>query len=166
MDPNEQKQQFSVALVRAVAAVCGLAYAEPGTDDDSIDATIARRGGGGTVRSPKLDLQLKCTGRPDFRDDVLAFPLLKKNYDELRPIDVMVPRILVVVALPDHDPNSWLTCSQDEYVAKRCAYWMSLRGRPDTLNDTSVTVHLPRTQVFDPLALHGMFDRLCTGNLP
>src|SRR5581483_7510794 len=63
MDLSQKKQEFSNAYVKAVAAVCGYATHQPSVDDDSVDLGIAARGGGGTVRSPKLDLQLKCTAR-------------------------------------------------------------------------------------------------------
>jgi hypothetical protein len=165
MDLNEQKQQFSVAFIRAVAAVCGLAYATPDTDDDSIDATIALRGGGGSVRSPKLDLQLKCSSNLAIGPDFVSFVLPVKNYDELRPSNVMVPRILVVVAV--HDTlTDWLKCSESEFAMRKCAYWLSLRDKEATPNSVSVTVQIPRRQQFDPPGLTNIFDRLKLSGLP
>ena len=165
MDINEQKQQFSVALVRAVAAVCGLAYATPDTDDDSIDATIALRGGGGTVRSPKLDVQLKCSSVVDSSGDEMSYPLPIKNYNELRAVDVMVPRILVVVLVPD-GLMDWLQWTEQQFTLRKCAYWLSLRGKPETENTSSVTVRLLRLQPFHSHALTDIFDRLKEHNLP
>lgn len=165
VDLNERKQQFSISLVRAVAAVCGLAYSIPGTDDDSVDATLARRGGGGTLRSPKLDLQLKCSGglKPSAQHVTFVLPI--KNYDELRPTDIMVPRILVVASVPA-DLDGWLTCSEDQFLLRNCAYWMSIRGFPDSANEASVTLHLPRAQIFDPAGVNSIFQRLSTNGLP
>jgi hypothetical protein len=165
MDLNEQKQQFSHAFVRAVVARCGLAYAVPETDDDSIDATLALRGGSGTVRSPKLDLQLKCTASITLTPTHLPFALPIKNYNELRPINVQVPRILVVVLVPD-DITKWMDCKEAEFALRQCAYWASLRGLPDTTNTTTETVHLARNQVFDPMQLDAIFARLKLGQLP
>jgi hypothetical protein len=165
MDQNEQKQQFSVAVVRAVAAVCGLAYATPDTDDDSIDATIARRGGGGSVRSPKLDLQLKCTSAHDMIGGELSYPVPVKNYDELRATDLMVPRILVMVLVPTA-VEEWMTCSPASLVLRKCAYWTSLRGLPDTGNTHTVNVQVPGSQPFDPAQLSAIFARLSANELP
>ena len=63
MDLAQQKQEFSKAYVKAIAAAAGYATQEPTVDDDSVDLGVVARGGGGTVRSPRLDLQLKCTAR-------------------------------------------------------------------------------------------------------
>lgn len=61
MHITHRQEAFSLAYVRAVAATAGFRV-QDGTqpDDDSVDLTIAARGPGGTVRSPKVDLQLKC----------------------------------------------------------------------------------------------------------
>ncbi len=60
---TERKQQFSIAYVRAIVSVAGFVVYEYAVDDDSIDIGIAAKGLMGTVRSPKLDIQLKCTSR-------------------------------------------------------------------------------------------------------
>ena len=164
MDLNEQKQQFSTAFVRAVAAQCGLAYAVPETDDDSIDATVARRGGGGSVRSPKLDLQLKCTAGvvlvPAQTHFAYALPL--KNYEELRPTNIQVPRLLVVVLVPDALAG-WMDCSEAAFALRSCAYWLSLRGMAPTTNETSVTLQIPRSNMFDSTSLEAIFGNLQLG---
>lgn len=165
MDIEEQKQQFSVAVARAVAAVCGLAYATPETDEDSIDATIALRGGGGTVRSPKLDVQLKCSSIVNSSSDEMSYALKIKNYNELRAADVMVPRILVVVLVPD-GLMEWMHWTEHHLMLKKCAYWLSLRGMPETANTSSVTVKLLKSQPFHPEALTAIFDRLKERDLP
>ncbi|MEO5365718.1 MAG: hypothetical protein H7831_05085 [Magnetococcus sp. WYHC-3] len=52
MDSNVQKEHFSEAYVRAVAAVAGYSVSRPGVDDDSVDLTISAPGGNGTLRAP------------------------------------------------------------------------------------------------------------------
>lgn len=165
MDLNEQKQQFSIAFVRAVAAQCGLAYSVPETDDDSVDATLALRGGNGTVRSPKLDIQLKCTADNKQTASHTPFFLPLKNYEELRPTNVQVPRILITVLVPDL-PINWIDCAEPAFTLRNCAYWMTLRGLPATPNATGETLHIPRTNLFTPVALDSIFNRLKLGQLP
>src|ERR1035438_9530389 len=92
VDINQKKEQYSNAFVHAAAAVAGFATSKPSVDDDSIDWTISQRGGGGTLRSPKLDVQLKCTEVANFNERCLKYPLPVKNYNELRPDNVQVPR--------------------------------------------------------------------------
>jgi len=60
MDLNTQKEQFSIAYVRAVAAVAGVKILRAEVDDDSIDIGFERSGG----CAAKLDLQLKCRPLP------------------------------------------------------------------------------------------------------
>ena len=165
MDLNAQKEQFSVAYVRAVAAVAGYNTGRLDVDDDSVDLTLAERGGRGTIRSPRLDLQLKCTEQAVLRPDRLAFELGLKNYDDLRPTDLATPRILVVVLVPA-DVDEWLDHSEQQLALRRCGYWVSLRGRSETPNAASVTIDIPRHQVFTPQAVTNLMATVGNGGAP
>ena len=165
MDPNAQKEQYSSAYLRAVAAVAGFKVYTSDVDDDSIDFGIGQRGGGGTIRSPKIELQLKCTSAEVLNDGHAAFPLKIKNYNDLRHEDFQVPRILVVVVVPG-DLEQWMVHSENSLALHHCGYWVSLRGMPATQNLETVTVHLPRTQCFDPPQLHAIMERVEGGGLP
>jgi len=162
---NDQKEQFSFAYVRAVAAVSCISVSEPTVDDDSIDLLFQRRGGGGIVRSPRVEAQVKCSEVAQLNDQHLAFPLPLKNYEELRPTDVLVPRILIVVTVPDN-LDDWLLHSEDELAVRRCGYWLSLRGSPQVPNGTNVTVHLPRINHFNAPQLQAIMQRIGNGYLP
>jgi len=86
---SQQKEQFSRAYVRAVAAAAGYGVAEPQVDDDSIDCTICSRGRLGKIHSPKVDLQLKCTtDQPGTMR--LAHRLKIKNFDDLRDTEYLL----------------------------------------------------------------------------
>ncbi len=63
MDINQQKEQFSITYIRAIAAVAGYSLYRPEIDNDSVDLGIVARGGTGIILSPRLELQLKCTAR-------------------------------------------------------------------------------------------------------
>ena len=95
----------------------------------------------------------------------VAFPLKIKNYDELRPTDVLVPRILIVVTVPDN-LGDWLNHSEQELAMRRCGYWLSLRGEPATTNTTSVTVQLARANQFTVAELGGLMQRIGNGQHP
>lgn len=100
-------------------------------------------------------MQLKCTEAMSNRNGYFSFPLPIKNYNDLRGDDLHVPRILVVVFVPD-TLESWLEQSEEQLLMKHCAYWVSLRDAPGTTNKTSVTVHLPRVQQFTVESLRSM----------
>jgi hypothetical protein len=165
MHIDQRKEQFSRAYVRAVAAVAGFTISEPEVDDDSVDLTLSVRGLRGTIRSPKLDAQLKCTHVADFSAVALRYPLKRKNYDDLIPTDVQVPRILIVVLVPS-DIANWLEQDHPQMTMRNCGYWVSLRGQAPSTNDTSVTVALPIAQTFNVDQLTNMMARIGVGNLP
>ena len=66
---------------------------------------------------------------------------------------------MVVVLVPDK-VEDWLQQSEIELCLKRCAYWVSLRGQPQTTNQTTVTVYLPRTNIFSVDALKTLMQRI------
>ena len=161
MTENEQKQQLSIAYVHAVAARAGYACQVINIDNDSIDVQLAARGfvhEKAVLRSPKIDVQLKATSQPVLKESHLSFTLPIKNYNELRE-PVLVPRILVVLLLPEDDAL-WLVQSEDAMITKHCAYWMALLGRSETGNQRSVTVQLPREQQFTVPILRSLMERV------
>jgi hypothetical protein len=166
MTLNDQKEQFSFAYARAVAATARISVVEATVDDDSVDLTFQQKAGGGTVRSPRVEAQLKCTECANLHQDHVAFRLDLKNYEELRTTDLLVPRILIVVLVPD-DLTTWIDHSEDELAMRKCGYWLSLRAMPPTtVTGDKVTVHLPRTNQFNVTGLQAIMQRIGNGGLP
>jgi hypothetical protein len=79
MTLDDQKEQFSFAYARAVAAVAQIAAPEPTVDDDSIALLFQQRGGGGVVRSPRVEAQVKCTDAASVHPARIAYPLKLKK---------------------------------------------------------------------------------------
>ncbi len=92
MELNRQKEQFGNAFIHAAAAAAGLATCRPGVDEDSVDWIIHQSGGSGTIRSPRLEVQLKCTACPEGDTEGFRYPLGTKNYRDLIRVDLLVPR--------------------------------------------------------------------------
>ncbi|MEH1786699.1 MAG: DUF4365 domain-containing protein [Nostoc sp.] len=120
MDINQQKEQFSITYIRAIAAVAGYSLYRPEVDNDSVDLGIVSRGGTGKILSPRLELQLKCTAREISNENYIKYPLNLKNYNELK-INALVPRILVVVLIPEKITD-WIKQTEDELCLRYCAY--------------------------------------------
>ncbi len=161
MTDNEQKQQLSIAYVHAVAARAGFACERPKVDDDSVDLQIGASGAvhdEAVIRSPRIELQLKSTAQDHLSNGHLAFPLPIKNYDDLRG-ETLVPRLLVVFQLPE-DSSRWLEQTEEQMISRRCAFWLSLRGEPETKNTKTVTVRLPRENIFTVEALRSLMTRV------
>jgi hypothetical protein len=158
---NEQKQQLSVAYVHAVAARAGYTCQVQTVDEDSVDVLIGARGyvhHQAVIRSPRLEIQLKATSSLRLGATHLTFPLKRKNYDELRAI-ALIPRLLLVLLLPEK-PAEWIETSEECMISRRCAYWLSLLGMPETGNTSSVSVRLPRSQQFNMGQLQGLMQRV------
>jgi hypothetical protein len=164
MELNQQKELFSKAYVRAVAAVAGFSVDPLELDFDSIDLQITAGSGEGSVYFPELKLQLKCTSRDVIDGDYIRYPLKLKNYNDLRR-NALVPRILVVVLVPEN-LEEWLQQSEAEMCMRYCGYWMSLWGMPETQNTATVTVSLLRSNQFTVQALKSIIQRISEGNLP
>lgn len=161
MTENEQKQQLSVAYVHAVAAKAGYTCQVQEVDIDSVDVVISASGkvhDRSVIRSPRLDVQLKATSAVPIKENDMVFPLPRKNYDDLRT-KRLVPIILVVLVLPK-DPEQWLETSDDCMISRRCAYWTSLSGMPETRNARTVSISLPRSRQFSVAQVQGMMRRI------
>jgi hypothetical protein len=165
MHISHQQEEFSRAYVYAVAAAAGFKYSPAASpDDDSIDVGVSARGLRGTSRSPKLDIQCKCI-LGAVAGDPIAYALKQKNYDDLRHDDYLVPRILVVLFVPE-DLATWTTHTEQELTMRHCAYWLSLRGLPATANENTTTIRLPRRNQFSVHGLTVIMDRIGQGDLP
>jgi len=168
MDRNVQKEQFSNAFLYAVASKTGYSLYKPSVDDDSVDWGIKGYRRSGVPKLPQLELQLKCTAQSSLlQGDHLKFDLKIKNYDDLRATqnELCVPRILVVVLVPD-DVDKWLTQSENELIMYRCAYWVSLSGKPFVTNKGTVRVTLPRINLFTVDALECLMTNIGQGVWP
>ncbi|WP_342305802.1 DUF4365 domain-containing protein [Burkholderia pseudomallei] len=145
MDIAKQKEQFNKAYVRAIAAQAGFNPSELEVDDDSVDLELSGRGFTGVLRNPKVQFQLKCTSRELISGDVIKFPLSRKNYDDLRGTDVLCPRYLAVLLVPD-DPAHWMEHHQEHMRMYNACFYVSLRDQPSTTNSSNVTVDVPLNQ--------------------
>ncbi|MCY3810624.1 MAG: DUF4365 domain-containing protein [Gammaproteobacteria bacterium] len=149
----DRKERLSVAWLGAMAAMAGFASGPPEPDRDSIDLTLSAGGPG----RPKMDVQLKATSTPMVREDGLHYELKRKNYDDLREADRMVPLILVVVQLPPNEAG-WIDFSNERMVLRRKAWWASLKGA-EGIEGKSKTVVLPTDQRLDVKELIELMGR-------
>lgn len=160
MDPNIQKEEFSYAYIQAVASAAGYAFQRTTTplDNLGIDVTITGIGERTITGFPQLYLQVKSTSLNLLEERFLKYPLRVKNYEELRQPNQYPPLILVVVLLPEN-VEEWLEQSEAELCQKSSAYWISLEGEEPTENRQTVTVYLPRKNLFGIGALKSLMQR-------
>ena len=154
MSPNFIQEQLSWAYVRAVVYRAGFRLSRPEVDDHGIDGTIASYDSG----LNRVDFQLKSSTDYAVRDGEIIYDLRADNYNRLTADDGL-PRVLILYTMPSDD-GLWLSQSDDELCLRKCAYWVSLMGKPKSSNAFTRRVRLPLSNVFDADGLRGMFDRL------
>lgn len=140
LEDAERKELFSYAYIRAVCASSGLAVDKPSTDLDSRDLRVYCRG------AAELYAQVKCTETLADGGTHFSFPLPVHDYDNLRQ-KTIAPTVLIVVHVPS-DLADWVDQTPEELALRRCAYWVSLSGAPKTENAVTVSIHLPKEQMF------------------
>ena len=106
-----------------------------------------------------VDVQLKATYTDLVEiNGVISYPLDIKQYDKLRLEMVGSPRLLVLLRLPK-DHADWLRVNAEALVARRCAYWVSLRGAEAITGQDSRAVYIPTANVLTPEALTEIMTR-------
>jgi hypothetical protein len=56
-----------------------------------------------------------------------------------------------------------VSVSAERLVLRRCAFWCSLAGKPEGENESSVTVQVPRANLFDVAAVTGLMRAINEG---
>ncbi|NIZ19982.1 DUF4365 domain-containing protein [Entomospira culicis] len=152
MELNDQKEAISRVYVKAIASVAGFDCQDNTLDRDSIDVIFSNKN---DAPYCKIEAQLKATAKQNLikDDDSIHYSLPIKNYDDLRGKSIL-PRILICLLLPaGKDPNDWLTQDIEQLTIKKCAYYVSLKGLPDSTNATEITVKIPLANIFSIEAL-------------
>lgn len=153
MTSNMQKSRLSLSYIEAVASHAGFWVDEPNVDYDSVDGTLKADFG----KRPRIEFQAKATSQDIVREDCIHFSLPVKNYNDLR-IEAINPRILIVLVMPQ-TTDEWIEQTQSALCIRKCAYWMSLKGRSETSNASNITVRLPLSNVFNVEQLADMMRK-------
>ena len=164
MELNDRKELFSYAYIRAVAAAAGFVVEPRTLDRDAVDLEIIADSKF-HPGAPHLEVQVKCTADFTLEDDHFTFPLRVENYERLRKQNLAIPRILIVMLVPANCIE-WLDISEERMLSKRCAYFRSLYGQPATDNAATISVQIPRANVFDVAALGQMMSIAGGGEFP
>mgnify|MGYP000662724646 CR=1 FL=1 len=156
------QQQFSIAYVHAISTVAGYSLEEIRLDEDSVDCSIMQRGDDKTFPLfESLRVQLKCTYAHHPDGEYLTYPLSLKNYNDLRR-HCMNPRILIVVHTPENCEH-WIQQNENSITLNHLAYWVSLKGMPDTSNTTTVSIKIPTSQIITIETLRNLMNKLANG---
>lgn len=133
--------------------------------DYAIDITLTDiqiRNGRRVESGFKLDIQAKSTINAEVHDDAIAYAMEKKTYDDLRDPTVGTPRILVLLLLPK-DEEQQVHVSHDNLIVRHSAYWLSTKGMVELPNRRSVSVRIPRANLFTCKSLEAIMVAVKSG---
>jgi len=165
--PNQQTikmEDMSEAYLRALCAANGYSIDRVSHDNDGVDVTVKCKGkvdNDSTYYSPSLDIQLKSSFSKivEHEDGSITYPLEVKNYKSLIDSHRMIPLILVVVQMYS-DENLWVEQTSDWLKITKCAYWISLKGQPDTNNTSTINIEIPAQNLLTKDSLKGIMSRI------
>ncbi|MGX7006040.1 DUF4365 domain-containing protein [Caballeronia sp. KNU42] len=150
---SNQKEQFNLAYVHAMATQAGLNTGVMRVDNQSIDLDVDGTCPTAIVnRFPKIRLQLKCTSQKVVKNGIIKFRLPRKNYDDLRDDRLTIPRYLIVLLVPD-DPTEWIEHHDQHMSLHNTCYWTDIQPIADIGKKRTVTVDIPLSQRLDTAAL-------------
>lgn len=159
---SHRQEAFAEAYIRAICAVAGCGVDRIILDNDKVDFTVSCRFRGSVKTKPKLDIQSKCEISGLASADPISYVLDLETYDNLRDPRVANPKILVLLVSPKSN-DEWISQSEAELALRHCAYWVSLAGAPEVQNSTAKTVYIPRSNVFSPLSLQNILEKIGNG---
>jgi hypothetical protein len=166
---NNSRAELSHAYLHALAATAGFNCSYEENRDLDASCTTAR-----------LDIREQLDPQSPLREFRLEFHLLAMIrqptavrskipcalevdlYDRLRNTSAAVPRFMALLCLPE-DPDSCLSLSAEDLIARRCGRWLCLRGAPETSDTVETTVRVPVWNVLTPEALREIARRVSLG---
>lgn len=165
--PNQQSikmEDMSEAYLRALCAANGYSVDRGSHDNDGVDITVRCKGqvdSDSTLYSTSLDIQLKSSFSKivEHEDGSITYPLEVKNYKSLIDSRRMIPLILVVFQM-HNDENLWVEQTSDWLKITKCAYWISLKGQPDTQNTSTINIEIPAQNLLTKDSLKGIMSRI------
>lgn len=131
MTEEHIKEAISLRYIELVAAYNGFktssSYPDYGADlsVEEVDFRIENQHKRYLETGRELKFQLKATTENSIIDDgdIIKYDLNATTYNDLLTRkDSKNPLILILFVLPP-DKNNWLNISDNELVAKKCAYW-------------------------------------------
>jgi Domain of unknown function (DUF4365) len=143
-------------FVFAMASSAGLLVSRPTLDVDGVDWLISHSGPLGSVRSPKIEVQVKTWSAPTGNDEALAYRMTVPHFNAIAGPGFAVPRYLLLVTVPT-DSNEYAVCDVAHMRLGHAAYWLSLADRallPSGPGDAgSTVVSVPRRNLLTPETL-------------
>lgn len=144
-------EDMSISYLQALCAKVGYNMDFPKRDNCGVDTTLTCPGKPletSQIYSPKIEIQLKAsysnvTVTPEGD---IKYKLEVKNYNILIREDSFYPKILVLLHM-NKDQDFWIEQTRDYLKLTKCAYWLNLKGFPETDNRNTITITIPKENI-------------------
>ena len=160
---QHRQEALSRAYIQAVTGKLGMSCSFANFDY-GIDLTIndiVELDGHFVESGFRLDIQAKSSVNAEVEKDFVTYKLEVKAYDTLR-VETQVPRILVLLVLPTQE-SQWVDQDEERLILRKCAYWISLKGRGPITNQARITIRIPRTNLFAVEGLRSIMEMVKQG---
>ena len=167
LTPSHSQESLARAYIHAIAGRVGLTCSfrdfDYGIDLTLHPVTVRTDPATGKRRYIEsgwpLDIQVKSSAKTIIRDDGIGYDLEMDAYNDLRNVEVSVPRILVLHVQPAVEGERLKLTDEGLILGGHC-YWMSLYGQPAKRNRSRIRVHIPRTNLLSAASLADLMQRV------
>jgi hypothetical protein len=145
---NVHQGSYGEAFVHALACAAGFTVGRQHLDVHGVDWQIASAGPRGSLRDPRIEVQVKTWTSARKTPSDWVGRLRAAHFNALAGRGFMIPRFLVAVIVPK-DPDDYVQSSPAAMILSHAAYWLSLADQPPTDTDGSetVSVQVPRSNL-------------------
>ncbi|MDT9591615.1 DUF4365 domain-containing protein [Nocardioides zeae] len=149
---NAMREEISKAYIKVLASVTGLTVGEWGQDYDCMDVTLSSGVDYSPDRyGPKIDVQLKCTGRKNAtKQNTIAWSLDTRSVAKMSKLNRGTPALLCVMVTAV-DYWDWVHLDQTGLLSKSHMYYLWGHDLPALKSSQGhQTVHLPKANLLSP----------------
>lgn len=152
---------FGECFVRVLTGAAGLIAGELDVDVTGVDFFINEPGTRGTVRYPKIEVQVKSWHAPRGDSESWHYEMKVPHFNDLAGDGFQVPRYLFLVIVPPDAPE-YTQAEPQALHLRHCAYWASLaKLRPiDERAQKKTTVRVPKQNVLTVQELQRLLGRV------
>jgi len=161
---EHRQEALSFAYISAVAAKAGYNCGPFSGYDYGIDLQIScveQIGRKIVTCGPILWIQAKASHKFTISvdDNHIIYDLKVDAYNMLIRENQDTPAILVLYCMPS-DEDKWLSIYENCTALRNCGYWLSLRGMPDSTNEATQRIIIPKKQRFTDSSLQSIMTRI------
>lgn len=157
---TKSQEEISISYFSAVAAKANAAPEIKRRDEDGIDAFVTKNIAlaDGVSLDSTISFQIKTVYSSsnyhfDSNADII-YKLKVKNYNDLVR-GSNLEKYLALLIMPS-DPETWVEQTSDQLTIKKCMYYVSLKGLLPSANEETVSITIPKENVFDVSHLNSL----------